>query len=195
MLSDSGAKLQKSTSSNMKCIKIGLLAGTGFTGMSSYVEKLKNPSLDISKTSFQGGHSKIHNIQRNIDSVEFFIMIYEVSGLCCWRNGINYIFPDTLGVIFLLDISDLESLNELPTVIELVNKFVKIPYQGLLIGHKIDLKEKRKSSSELALQFANNHKFDYIEVSSLQNINVQESLDLIINKIISSFGIENLKTL
>ena len=53
----------------------------------------------------------------------------------------------------------------------------------LLVGNKSDLETQRIISKARALEFAAQNHVDYIETSALQNINVGESIELLLDSV------------
>lgn len=52
------------------------------------------------------------------------------------------------------------------------------------MGNKCDLETQRIISKPRAKDFANQYRIDYIETSALKNINVKESIDLLLDSVI-----------
>lgn len=52
------------------------------------------------------------------------------------------------------------------------------------MGNKCDLEAQRIISKSRAKDFANQYRIDYIETSALKNINVKESIDLLLDSVI-----------
>lgn len=54
----------------------------------------------------------------------------------------------------------------------------------ILVGNKCDMENARIISKLRAKEFANQYRIDYIETSALKNINVKESIDLLLGSVI-----------
>jgi len=53
----------------------------------------------------------------------------------------------------------------------------------ILVGNKCDLENERIITKLRALEFAQQHQVEYIETSALKNINITESIELLLNSV------------
>jgi len=98
-------------------------------------------------------------------------------------------------MIFLCyDITDPDSWANIPNWLEEIKKYSLEKTKITICGTKLDLDSKRKITEQEALDFAKSHNFDYIELSSKTNRNVNELFELASGKLLSSFitSLENI---
>ena len=90
------------------------------------------------------------------------------------------------GVLFIYDISDEKSFNDLKSWYDLY-KEENDNVVGLLIGNKCDCE--RKVNEEDAKKFADEHGLKYIETSAKLDINIKKAIATILEEIIKSKNI------
>ena len=88
------------------------------------------------------------------------------------------------GIILMYDIT---KRNTFCSIKEWYNSIYELTenINLILIGNKCDLKDKRVVSEEEGLKEAQNYKISYFETSAKDGINVEKSLDDLIEKIIA----------
>ena len=93
-------------------------------------------------------------------------------------------------IIFCYDITDKQSLDDIPDMIKHNVFFSKNPeVQLYLLGTKSDLEEQRVVLTSDAIKFAEDNEITYLmEVSALQNIKVEEAFDRLAELILAQMG-------
>ncbi len=61
----------------------------------------------------------------------------------------------------------------------------------MVLGNKFDLSENRQISYEEGINFAEKHKFLFIETSAKTNFNINEAFETLIRKYLSTLDIKN----
>ena len=92
--------------------------------------------------------------------------------------------------IFLYDVTNRQSFNNLDSYVnEYITNGVFIqPVDFILLGTKTDLEEQRMVSTDEAKQFAEKHSMDFLEVSALQNVGIEEAFDRLVTKLMVRSG-------
>jgi len=105
-----------------------------------------------------------------------------MGGQLLFSKFYDRLFKETNIIFLLYDITNPLSYHELQTVwMEEIKKrkLLKVPI--IIIGNKIDLKEKRAVNPDEVQEYVKKHKLDYVETSALKGINVTTLFDEVIN--------------
>ncbi|CAF0744244.1 unnamed protein product [Rotaria sp. Silwood1] len=175
-----------SLSSSISQLKI-LLVGDSATGKHCYVERLshyifpndtrKNEECDIISTKIK------------IDEhTEIPIQIFNISGSQCGKTKINTYFKNIDGYIIMFDVTRSETYDNIilwKKIINKINQTVNLPC--LLLANKSDLEEDQDLNS--IMDTMNNYCeaigfCGYYKISNRDNINIEESIQTLINEII-----------
>jgi len=97
------------------------------------------------------------------------------------------------GVILVYDITCIKSFNSISEWINNIYDIKEKDFHLILIGNKCDLKDQRKVSTEGGLEAAEQYSIKYFEASAKEGINVEKSIDELLNIIISKDLIKNKK--
>ena len=102
----------------------------------------------------------------------------------------EYASQRPLAYIFLYDITNRQSFNSLNSWVEeyITQANIDQPVDLLLLGTKSDLEEQRMVSPDEAKNFADLHNMDFMEVSALQNVGVEEAFDRLASKFMLRHG-------
>eukprot|EP01084_Bolivina_argentea_P008864 16570_1 len=100
-----------------------------------------------------------------------------------FRTPITKYIRGNIGIFILFDVSDKISFNYIDEVVETIDNYNYTMENNnkMLIGNKIDLKEKRVISYDTALQLANQKEMKYFEVSAKTGENVNEAFEAMIS--------------
>ena len=123
-------------------------------------------------------------------------MIYDLAGQSRYKSGRKNFLSGAHAAILVYDISNRTSLEEIPDWLIEFKSVVRSNVPLVLVANKIDLREKLGSSgitTEEGLKMAEalqknigygkRNKFYFIEVSALENININEVFDYISHQI------------
>ena len=86
-------------------------------------------------------------------------------------------------MIIAFDITNEKSFENVKTWINSIYKHADPSIVKVLVGNKIDLEENRIISKQEAQKVAQEHGLEYFETSARENINIQELLKYIMDKI------------
>ena len=116
------------------------------------------------------------------------VHIWDTAGQERFKSiAINY-FRNSHGFIFVYDISNRESFENLNNWIELAFSNNQNSIINFLIGNKSDLNDERKVSEDEGKQFAIQKKFVFMETSAKDNINVDKVFEFFTYKLIDYFS-------
>jgi len=115
---------------------------------------------------------------------KYKIIIYDTAGQERYRSLSLTVVRRCDGIILMYDIT---KKNTYDSIKEWYNSIYEVTgdINLILIGNKCDLKDKRVVSEEEGLKEAQNYKISYFETSAKDGINVEKSLDDLIEKIIA----------
>ena len=153
---------------------------------------------------FPNKHISTVGVEYRIKKLEYKgfrvkMQIWETAGQERFHSITKSYFNSTDGILFVFDISDYKSFEEIKAWIieseEIVSDFKK-----LLIGNKCDLKHKIAVTKEEVNNYCKEKNIEFLETSAKENINLNEVFNKIIelifkdktdNEIIKIFGVRN----
>jgi Ras-related protein Rab-1A len=116
------------------------------------------------------------------------IHVWDTAGQERFKSiSINY-FRSTHGFIFVYDITNKQSFNNLSTWLELAFTNNRNTEVNFLVGNKCDLVNNRAVSQEEAKDLADLHKMNYLETSALANENVNQLFEFFGYKLIDYYS-------
>ena len=153
-----------------------LLGGSTISGKTTYFNSFFTKEFGLSTTIPE------HNIIKKLHNVEF-------EPLDCFRWGgrfdnlVSKLIETSDAVILLFDISNNYDFSNLYSLVEMIKEYHKLEdFPVLLIGNKSDLDNKVRR--EEIDKFLEKEKFiGYFEVSCKYHINVEESVNFMVNYI------------
>lgn len=114
------------------------------------------------------------------------LQIWDLQSNNRWPIITNNYFRLIHAILFIYDISNLKTFEEIKKFITKVNTCTKNhKVLKLLIGNKCDLEEKREVTYEQGKELAEDCGMNFIEMSALKNYNVNETFDMIIQELLS----------
>jgi small GTP-binding protein len=111
------------------------------------------------------------------------VIFWDTAGQERFRTITSAYYRGSNGTIIMFDLTNRESFKNVNQWCEDVAKYANKDTKLLLIGSKADQESKRVVSYDEGWNLANKYNIKYFEVSSLNNINVSESIESIINEI------------
>ena len=117
------------------------------------------------------------------------LIIYEPEGAQSYANC-DFTVLKCKAFVFCYDITDKRSLEDIPAMIDLNTRTSKSKdMEFCLLGTKIDLEEQRAVLTNDAIKFAEKNKMTYLmEVSALQDINVEKAFDRLAEVLLAKMG-------
>ncbi|CAF5096845.1 unnamed protein product [Rotaria magnacalcarata] len=103
-----------------------------------------------------------------------------------YRSLTTSFFRDAMGFLLVFDLANETSfLNVRNWIGEIQSNAYSENVDMILVGNKCDLENERIITKSRALQFAQQNRVEYIETSALQNINVGESVELLLDLVVN----------
>lgn len=158
-----------------------ILIGDSGVGKSSLLLRLVDMEFDPEFNATIGVDFKIKNL--SIDDKIYKLQIWDSAGQDRFRSITTMYYRNCDGVILMFDVTDKKSFNNIISWLCEIEKHSKPGIIKILVGSKSDLKYERKVSYEEAREFADNFNISYIETSSKDNKNIEESFILLCKEI------------
>jgi len=119
-----------------------------------------------------------------IDGAKIKLKIWDTAGQELYRKIVSNTIRNAMGILFVYDITNLESFTQLNYWLNEVNKLVNIKFfPCVLVGNKLDCEDNRKVSKERGFQFALKHKYSFYETSAKTGESVDDAFNDLIHKI------------
>jgi small GTP-binding protein len=125
----------------------------------------------------------------NYENKKIIVQLWDSAGQSMYRTITKKLFNRVQGIIILYDITDLNSFLSVENWIQLIeeeNK--KIIYE--IAGNKCDLNELRKVNINQGKELGSKYRINFFETSAKKNININESVNSLIMKILESDDLE-----
>ena len=116
-----------------------------------------------------------------VQDVTIKCQFWDISGDSSYSEITNSYLQDNIGVLLVFDKSNKNSFTNIKKWIKLLGD--KINSVILLIGNKSDKTDIQVTNYEASL-FALNHKYEYIDTSAKTGENINQSINLLISKIL-----------
>ncbi|CAF3420467.1 unnamed protein product, partial [Rotaria sp. Silwood2] len=104
-----------------------------------------------------------------------------------YRSLIPFTLQDVVGCLVVFDLTNEASFLHVRNWIDKIQNNVYSETAMILVGNKCDLEKERVISKACAEDLAKEYNINYIETSALKNINVVESVKLLLDIIMERF--------
>ncbi|CDW87990.1 ras-related protein rab-10 [Stylonychia lemnae] len=158
-----------------------MILGDGAVGKSSILKQyhnnkftnqhIKTLGVDFIQTQYKKGEQS------------FDVKIWDTAGQERFKTITYQFYRQANGMIIAFDITNLESFENVKTWMNSIYKHADPSIAKVLVGNKIDLEEQRVVTKAEATKIAQEHGMDYFETSARDNINIQELLQYIMDKV------------
>ena len=155
--------------------------GNTRVGKTSIFQRLSKDIFSENIGSTIGCYTYIYNIKYK--NKKYKLTLHDPSGQEKYKSVTKNFIRNTDGVLFIYDISNQESFNDLKIWFEFY-KEENEKVIGLLIGNKCDCES--KVNTEEAEKFAEEHGLKYLETSAKFDKNIRKAIACILEKIIKS---------
>ena len=134
------------------------------------------------------------------DKYKINLQIWDTAGQERFRSITKSFFQSTNGIIFVYDITCRKSFHNVKDWIKDSEMNANSGFEKILIGNKIDLKDKREVPFDDLKEYGIKKKIEVMETSAKERVNIDEAFqkitDLILNNknendIIKEFGVTN----
>ena len=175
----------------LKCIKIGCFgeSSVGKTYFAkNYIKDIKD-GFDLATVGVE------YFITNRIlsDGKKYKIKICDTAGQERYRSLAINTIRRCDGIILMYSITNRRSFELISEWINNIYDLKDRETPIILIGNKCDLEDQRKVSREEGMNTAEKYKTIYFETSAKEGINVEEAIDVLLNKIINKKEEENEK--
>ena len=164
-------------------LKIILLGDTN-VGKTSLLQRKHNNMFNPTFTTTLGVDFYYISVRKNNTDIKIYL--WDTAGQEKFANLINVYFRDLDGAMVLYDITNRNSFDSIEKWIDKISIFNKnktdVPI--IIVGTKTDLEKHRMIHKQEIVNIAKKHNYITIECSSKENNNIDETFDLIIDKII-----------
>lgn len=170
----------KTEMNNVSTFKV-IVLGNSFVGKSSLLYRFINKSFDDNFISTIEPDIFTHNVN---DKVK--IKFYDTAGQERFISMTTSFYRETKGVIFVYDVSSLESFNCINSWVRDVDRCSFTGGKNIikvLVGNKCDLQE-RKVSEDMGRKLADEIDAKFIEASAKKNINVDGIFTTVVKDLI-----------
>ncbi|EGR27525.1 Ras-related protein ric2, putative, partial [Ichthyophthirius multifiliis] len=161
-------------------IKIVLVGDSG-VGKSNILSRFTRDQFQIDNCSTIG----VEFGQRIITTENKIIQtqIWDTAGTEKFQSITQQFFRGALGVLLIYDITKQASFQQCEKLFQQIKDNVEDHTQILLVGNKTDISNLRTVSKQEGLEFAKTHKIQFIEVSALENINIDQAFMIVVQQI------------
>ncbi len=171
-------------------VKVSLV-GDGAVGKTAITQSLTTGEFTASYKMTIGLNIAVHKREKNGTQVHF--ALWDLGGQPRFNVVRAQFYNGSKIIIFVYDITNKGSFENLPNWLKEVNKHCRTPYTGFLVGNKIDLSEFRIIKFETAKEYAESLELEYIETSAREGIGISELIELLTNNIIENSSQESPK--
>ena len=170
------------------------VVGETLTGSTSICKRFVHDEINVEAVSSMGPDcwAKEVNVENQIVNLQIWNIRgfgyspgkAEISLERDWKPIKEYVCKRAHVVILVFDVTSAKTFLNVPKYLEyldLDNRVIKI-----LVGNKIDLKEKKVVSTEDATHFAEKNDMRFFETSAVKNLNIDEMFDIISKTLLKS---------
>ena len=119
-----------------------------------------------------------------INGFKIKLKIWDTAGQELYRKIVSNTIRNAMGILFVYDITDIETFKQINYWFDEVNKVVNIKFfPSVLVGNKLDCEEKREVSKEKGYELALKYKISFYETSAKTGISVDDAFNDLIHKI------------
>lgn len=171
-----------------------ILLGDSGVGKSSILLSFCESNFDESFISTIGIDFKIKTL--NIFGKKIKLSIWDTAGQCRYRTISKAFIRGSHGVIFVYDVTQEHSFNNIVNWINLLHQEVSdhdnIP--KILVGNKIDLEGSRIISSQQGKIFADSNNILFMETSSKSGENIENIFNILVRNCLEKYSDIELKS-
>ena len=172
-----------------KIISITILGETA-VGKTQIYNYFSNKKFDHNNLSTIGYDlKKIEYKLKNGQMIK--LKLWDTAGQEKYKNVALQYIKNTHGIIFVYDITNRVSFNQLSTWIKVANSKINLDEIPVtILGNKLDLNNERIVNTEEGEKFAKNLSGSFFETSAKDGTNVDKAFDELINKIYENIQYE-----
>ncbi|UJR31590.1 hypothetical protein I4U23_019076 [Adineta vaga] len=170
---------------DLKFLAIGD-SGVGKTSLlNQYVEGNFNEKLAPTVGIDIRDKNLLYKSNKTNKSFNVHLQLWDTAGQERFRSLTSSFFRDAMGFLLVFDLTNETSfINVRNWIGEIQTNAYSENVDMILVGNKSDLENQRIITKARALEFASQNNVDYIETSAINNINVGESVELLLDSVI-----------
>ena len=168
------------------------ILGNSQVGKTSFITKYSKNYFDENYLSTVG----VDFIKKDIklpDGEEINLSLYDTAGQERYKSISFNLIKNADGVLLMYDITKRATFDAINNWIEKIKDEKGDNFPLVLIGNKCDLTEERVIPEEEGQKLAENNGFTFIETSCKEGTNIEESIKILVFKIIEKKKLERLK--
>jgi Rab family protein len=147
--------------------KIVFIGDSG-VGKTNIMNRFSKNIFNINSKPTIGVDFALKNVKLGPYSIR--LQLWDTAGQERYKSFTSTYFKDAHGIIFVYDITNKESFQNISNWISIVGGHTDLNSNvKMLIGNKMDLTESRQVGTEEASDFANKHSMFFFETSALDN--------------------------
>ncbi|CAF4186099.1 unnamed protein product [Rotaria sp. Silwood2] len=148
-----------------------------------YIETLgPTVGIDIRNKTFEYESTRLNKF------FTIHLQLWDTAGQERFRSLTSAFFREAVGFLLVFDLTNEASfINARNWITEIQTHAYSEDVDMILIGNKSDLDDERVISKIRARDFAKEYNIQYIETSALKNINVDESIKLLLDSVMARF--------
>ena len=162
-----------------------ILIGDSGVGKSCIHHQLTDESFKQIYKSTIGVDYGSYLIRKN--DYNFRLQLWDTAGQEMFHSLVRSYFRNKIGAIIVFDLTDRETFISVRQWIKEIKLFCSPEIIIILVGNKIDLKDKRQVTYEEANKFAKDHDIHYFEVSAKDNRQIKDMFERITETITNKY--------
>lgn len=155
-----------------------ILVGNSGTGKSNISSRFLINQFDHCTKSTIGVEFSTKDIHIEKDIIR--VQLWDTAGQERYKSIVISYYRGALGIMLVYDITKRDSFDNLQFWIDQINQYCPNNIKIIIIGNKQDLNDKRVISTEEGRIYAKTNNALFMEVSALQNFNIQKAIELLV---------------
>jgi small GTP-binding protein len=171
---------------------ISFVLGNSQVGKTSFITKYDKNTFDGKYLTTVG----VDFIKKEIklpDGKEISLLLYDTAGQERYKSISYNLIKKADGLLLMYDITKQDSFDAINKWIENIKDEKGDNFPLVLVGNKCDLTEERVIQKEEGQKLAEDNGFSFIETSCKEGINIEESINILVLKIIEKKKLDRLK--
>ena len=161
-----------------------MVLGESMVGKTSLITRYTNDKFGGRYLCTVGIDFQKKKIELNNKTV--LLQIWDTAGQERFRNVTKNYFQSSQGFVLAYDINNKESFEKVQFWVQEIKSNAEEQIKCILIGTKCDI-DRREVSEEEGHDLAKKYGYKFLETSAKENININETFDILVSEILSNF--------